>query len=453
MATTKVWKIKNRLDNSINYIINPEKTLNKKSEKKYLRDIHNSTNDFENEKTYWVTGINCSDEDAYSDMMLTKIRYYKKDGLQGFHAYQSFKPNEVTAKLAHEIGVQTATEMWGDKYEILVATHQNTNCIHNHFILNSVSFKDGYHYRNTDRNIALFRETSDSICEEYGLSVIKEYKNPKNNYFEKCNKNYVASSEYHQQIKNDLDYAIRESYQMNTFFKILESKGYIVTVRSNKISIRKEPYKRNIRLEKTFGDDYSIQRIGQRLYDVMPLNYRHESKRRKHYTSQKQTFKKMPKLSLLFILLCIVFRVNPFKNQQKKYPQKLSKFMQKEVKKMEQISKETRYLVKNNVTSSNQLKIRKDELKLEIDVKEKEINKLKYKLKTKTLTETEITNLNNEIETLYAELTSPKEELRLINSIFRRIPEAKEKLDNLKVFNKYVMYQPKTRELNKQKEI
>lgn len=342
--------------------------------------------------------------------------------------------------------------MWGDKYEVLVATHQNTNCIHNHFILNSVSFKDGYHYRNTDRNISLFRVTSDSICEEYGLSIIKEYKNQKNNYFEKCTKNYIASSKYYQQIKNDVDFAIRESYQMNTFYKILGSKGYIVTVKSNKISIRKEPYKRNIRIERAFGDDYSIQRIGQRLYDVMPLNYRHESKRRKHYTSQKQDFKKLPKLSLLFILLCIVFRVDPFKNQKKNYPQKLSKSMQKEVRKMEQISRETRYLVKNNVASSNQLRVRENELKMEIDVKEKTINKLKYKLKTKTQTEEEVTSINNEIETLYTNLASSKEEIQFINSIFRRIPEVKEKLDNLKVSNKYVMYQSKTRELDNQKE-
>lgn len=111
MATTKVWKVKNRLDNSINYIINPEKTFHKKSDKDYLTDIHNRTNDFENEKTYLVTGINCSDEDAYFDMMLTKTRYHKRDGLQGFHAYQSFKPNEVTDELAHEIGIKTATEM------------------------------------------------------------------------------------------------------------------------------------------------------------------------------------------------------------------------------------------------------------------------------------------------------------------------------------------------------
>lgn len=253
-------------------------------------------------------------------------------------------------------------------------------------------------------------------------------------------------------MKKDVDFAIRESYQMNTFYKILKSKGYIVTVKSNKISIRKEPYKRNIRLERAFGDDYSIQRIGQRLYDVMPMNYRHQSKRRRHYTSPKQDFKKLPKISLLFLLLCIVFKIDPFKNYLKKYPQKLSKFMQKEVRKMEQISKETIYLVKNNVSSSNQLEIRKEELKQEIDVTQKKIDRLKYKLKTKTLTEIEITDINNEVQNLYSELTSPKEEIRLINSIFRRIPEAKDEIDNLKLSNKYVMYQPKAKELEKKRE-
>lgn len=73
-------------------------------------------------------------------------------------------------------------------------------------------------------------------------------------------------------------------------------------------------------------------------------------------------------------------------------------------------------------------------------------------MKTKTLTKTEITDINNEIESSYDKLAFPKEEIRLINIIFRRIPEAKDKLENLKVSNRYVMYQPKARELNKQKE-
>ena len=55
------------------------------------------------------------------------------------HTYQSFKAGEVTAETAHEIGVKLARELWGDRFEVVVATHCNTGHYHNHFVINSVS--------------------------------------------------------------------------------------------------------------------------------------------------------------------------------------------------------------------------------------------------------------------------------------------------------------------------
>ena len=43
-----------------------------------------------------------------------------------YHAYQSFKTGEVTPQLAHKLGVELAKRMWGDHYQVLVATHFNT---------------------------------------------------------------------------------------------------------------------------------------------------------------------------------------------------------------------------------------------------------------------------------------------------------------------------------------
>ena len=86
--------------------------------------------------------MNCSEIDPAKDMLWTKDCYDKKDGILAFHAYQSFKEGEITADIAHKIGVELANEMWSD-YEVVVATHQNTNHIHNHFIINSVSFITG----------------------------------------------------------------------------------------------------------------------------------------------------------------------------------------------------------------------------------------------------------------------------------------------------------------------
>ena len=79
---------------------------------------------------------------------------------------------EVTPQEAHAIGLQTAKEMWGDHFQIIVTTHLDKDHLHNHFCFNSVSFLDGgkYNYSNAERQ--KLRDVSDRICLEYGLSVI-----------------------------------------------------------------------------------------------------------------------------------------------------------------------------------------------------------------------------------------------------------------------------------------
>lgn len=76
-------------------------------------------------------------------MMLTKTHYHKKGGILLWHGYQSFKPGEVTPEEAHKIGLELAQKLWGDDYEVLVCTHLDTAHIHNHFVVNSVSWRTG----------------------------------------------------------------------------------------------------------------------------------------------------------------------------------------------------------------------------------------------------------------------------------------------------------------------
>ena len=89
----------------------------------------------------FVTGINCLAETAVQQMQLTKEQYHKTGGYIAWHGYQSFKPGEVTPEECHQIGVETAQHLWGDRFQVLDRHH-----LHNHFILNSVSFVDGKKY-------------------------------------------------------------------------------------------------------------------------------------------------------------------------------------------------------------------------------------------------------------------------------------------------------------------
>lgn len=133
-----------------------------------------ATNPDKTEKQFYTTGINGEVKDSVKQMQLVKMIYGKENDILAFHAYQSFYEGEVTPEIAHEIGLKLANEMRGDRFQVVVSTHLNTRHLHNHFVINSASFKDGKKYYSNLTNTALLRKTSDEICEEYGLSVLKE---------------------------------------------------------------------------------------------------------------------------------------------------------------------------------------------------------------------------------------------------------------------------------------
>ena len=271
MATTKIWKVQKRLDHVIDYATNEEKT--RKKSNGYGIDRFDSirqvmtyaTNPDKTEKQFYTTGINCEVKDSVKQMQLVKMIYGKENGILAFHAYQSFNEGEVTPEIAHEIGVKLANEMWGDRFQVVVSTHLNTEHLHNHFVINSVSFKDGYKYYSNFENTALLRKTSDELCEEYGLSVLEEKKCKSGINFENFYKKHIQESDYHKEVKEDLDYAIKNSYTTKDFHRILESMGYHYYYRAGKLSVRREPYKRNIRVERAFGEEYSVDNITKRI--------------------------------------------------------------------------------------------------------------------------------------------------------------------------------------------
>lgn len=187
MATTSMWAVKGWLGKVVIYVENPDKTKNPKFfEKKDMSDsdtqgladvIEYASKDEKTAMKHFVSGVNCLPETARMEMMEVKSKFSKKGGRVAFHGYQSFAPGEVTPELTHTIGVELAEKLWGDRFQVIVATHlDKDNHLHNHFVLNSVSFADGKHYENNKADYRNMRAISDNLCREYGLSVIE---NPK----------------------------------------------------------------------------------------------------------------------------------------------------------------------------------------------------------------------------------------------------------------------------------
>ena len=67
----------------------------------------------------------------------------------GYHLIHSYAPGEVTPRQAHELGVEFARRVLGEKYEVVVSTHLDHEHLHCHILFNSVSFVDGRKYQNT----------------------------------------------------------------------------------------------------------------------------------------------------------------------------------------------------------------------------------------------------------------------------------------------------------------
>ena len=296
MATTSLWKVEARLDKVLKYISNIEKIKNKNYTNDLYKSLHNTIEyakaDFKTEKQFYVTGINCNEKTALQDMILTKKHFGKEKGILAFHGYQSFAEGEVTAEQAHRIGIRLAEELWGDKYEVVVSTHLNTNHLHNHFVINSVSFVDGKKYRNTIENYAMMRKISDELCSEFNLSVVEEKVCGKIDYTKYYN-SYIQKSDYYTTTKEDIDYAIKQAYSYKNFQTILEKMGYSITIRSNKISLCRPPYKRNIRIERSFGEEYSIANINERIMstDNDKLSLLKTYRKPKSYTAKSNIFK------------------------------------------------------------------------------------------------------------------------------------------------------------------
>ena len=430
MATTGIWKITKRLDHVLDYVMNAKKTTKEEDYSEFHKFSDYNNLDFNTEESCYISGLNCVPEQAHKDMMFTKEIYEKKTGILGYHAFQSFKEGEVTPELAHKIGVKLAEEIWGDRFEVIVATHINTNHIHNHFVINSVSFKDGKKYHDCNETYALIREVSDSLCSEFGLSVldnekIKKGKVDYTNYY----KNYVRNSNYHTIALEDLNRAIGMAYSYKDFENIMRKMGYEINNRYGKLSIKREPYKKNIRIERAFGSEYSLKRIEERILNTkavrVPFLDAHSSYKRIR-TYEKTKKQKSKGLYGLYKYYCYILKVYP-----KHYPNKmLSPYLRLEVKKMDEISEQTKMLVKNKIKTYEQFTFHKQL----VNEKVNELVGFKHNLwikhkRAKTEDLKEQIRLN--IESINIELLSIKKEVKLCDGIEERIDKIKE---NIKKF-------------------
>ena len=161
MAIIKVFAVRKQLKKTVNYITDSEKTDSDLANKiDYALNAEKTSS----EQFLYESVINLPDvKTAYAHMQATKERFDKTGGVLGYHIIQSFKPGEITADQCHELGRKMAGKMFGAGYEIVIGTHLNKEHLHNHIVVNSVSFTDGKKLRFNKQIYREFQKISDQL--------------------------------------------------------------------------------------------------------------------------------------------------------------------------------------------------------------------------------------------------------------------------------------------------
>ena len=197
-------------------------------------------------------------------MMAVKRRFGKTGGTVAWHGFQSFVTGEVTPEEAFEIGKETARRMWGDKYQVVVTVHLNTDNLHCHFVVNPISFIDGSRFQNKIYNHRRLREISDEVCRERGKSVLEHSKF----YGGKSRGAYWAEKNGHtthrEMLAKDVEYCLSVSYSRKTFYQQLRGLGYEID--ETRMSIKGKGWERAIRLRGLGFTDEVIDRRLNRNY-------------------------------------------------------------------------------------------------------------------------------------------------------------------------------------------
>ena len=439
MATTSLWRVTRRLDHMVDYVENPKKTENPEraaSTGQTLDDViaYASREEATNLKQL-VKGINIDPANAREQMLRVKRKYGKEDGTLAYHGYQSFAEGEVTPELAHQIGIELATELWGDRYQVLVCTHlDKASHIHNHFLINTVSFVDGRKFFRSNDDYRKMREASDRLCRKYGLSVIRHPEGKGKNHGE-WQAEKKGEPTWRGMIRKDIDRAIVASLTEREFFREMEEMGYEFKLYSSKgeplmrPSLRPKGSARFFRFDR-LGEDYALDEIRDRILENIRRGVpfpEAEQENLRRYREQHPPHPKAKGLAALYYYYCYQLHIIV------KFPasaKRVSSYMREDIRKLDRLDEQTRLLGENRIETLDDLNQFRDAVKAEIDTLLDTRKGLRAQLKTAAGSgnEQEADSLRVQI----AEVNTKLKELRHSLKVADRIEERAEHLEEMK---------------------
>lgn len=420
MATTSLWKISGSLKKVLDYAENPDKTSLKNV-------IEYASNKEKTDNELFVTGINCEVDRAYEMMTETKRQFGKKDKVVAYHGYQSFKEGEVTPEECHAIGVETAKRLWGDRYEIIVTTHLNTQThLHNHFVFNSVSFVDGEKFRHKTEDILNLREVSDEVCKEFGKSVLENapFHNNSSVYWVHRNGGLTQTDI----VKDDIDIAIAHSYSPQSFMQNMIDMGY----RFNRGIFNEYPSifvpgrNKPIRL-KSFGEDYTRQRLLERIAEN---RYTHPPRIKfyfpvVHILRRNKNATWRDGILSIWKTLLDIFELMLTKSEEKQVP--ISPELRYEIQKLDKYIKQYEFMTANKIEAVHELSLFVYESQKKMDVLIRQRKRIDNKIRRAPTPEekekykTERRELSDEIAVIRKDIATAKDIENNTSSVYKMI--------------------------------
>lgn len=421
MAITKIWSVKSRLDTSLKYIANPDKTTLQPDIEAVEGVIKYIKNNDKTEQCKYVKAYNCTIDKAFSEMMETQEFFGKvgrKNSVLAYHLVQSFKDFETTPEIAHKCGLELAERLFADKYEVVVATHLDHKHLHNHLLINAVSYVDGSKYRNNFKDYFIdIRGISDAICRENCLSVIEHPKRRGMHYGE-----WLALKEgrptIRGSIRRDIDEIIKCSYTMEQFWQNLKKRGFVVHRKGPNIkytSIIAPNAKRPMRLD-NLGEGYSESEILERIIAtrngiITAAPSEMPKKQYKFRGSLKNVKgKKLKGFMALYFHYLYLFK----KIQRKQTPQRVSFFMREEMIKFDRYQKQFKFLFSHDIETGEQLQKYQQSKEAEIDILITQRKKL-YDDKTSENCD----EVKEKAKAINTELNELRKEIRMCKAIFK----------------------------------
>lgn len=442
MAVTSIWPIKGRVDRVINYARNPEKTTEASHEE--LASLHAIDNvveyaadEMKTERRSYVSCLNCREATAAAQFMETKRYYGKLDGRVCYHGYQSFKADEVTAETAHEIGVKLARELWGDRFEVVVATHCNTGHYHNHFVINSVSWADGKKFYNSPADYARMREVSDRLCREYGISVI-EHPGGKAKHYAEWQAEQNGKPTNRGSIRADIDRAILAATTERDFIRVMTEMGYQFKTHGKGGKPLKYPglkppdadgYFRFHKLGEGYTLDEIRERILQNLRKQVPFPEA-ERKPPRHYHLRGKPRKKVTGLRALYFRYCYELHIIVKRPASVK---RVSFLLREDVAKLDRLDAETRFLGKRHIGTIGELTACREQSAAEIGALTDQRQELRKELRRlmrqgDTIAADEV---KGKIGAISSRLKVLRKEVALCDGIAQRSGQVKDHLERL----------------------